>query len=105
MRGGYQLVNLQDSDFTVDGDGVTIPGVFNIIERCHDVSGKDTIMSKYKISGNHRPDTMVRFIADGDNFTGGGGFTTAGAGDVGLYLFTVTPADLVTVARVDVTSA
>jgi hypothetical protein len=105
MRGGYQLVNLQDNNFTVDGAGITIPGIFDIIERCHDITGKDTIMSKYQVGGAHRPDTMVRFIVDGDNFTGGGGYTSAGTGDVGLYLWTVTPDDLVTIARVDVTSA
>lgn len=103
MRGGYQLINLQHNDFTVDGAGVTVTGVHDIITRCQYTTKKEILIGNYTIDGAERPQSAVRFIEGDGQFEGIITSIRGTSNTVEHYFITVTSADLITITEETVT--
>lgn len=84
LKGGYHIVDFRDVNITT-GTGVTVAGVYESIEENH---RKAILISGVTIDGVEKPDCFVDCEIADSNYT----FTAYGK------TFTVTNADLVTVA-------
>ena len=65
IKGGYKLIDLKDSKFTVDGDGITVKGVYNSIENSYN---KSLILTGINIGGVERNDVHINFKVDSGNY-------------------------------------
>lgn len=89
-KGGYKLIDLQDVDITIDGDGVNIPGTFDSIERNW---RKPCVVTGLTMDGVERADRWVNFRYLDNAFVGIIGFN-----DSYIHLMLrITSDDMVTV--------
>lgn len=58
IKGGYKLIDLKDSKLTVDGNGVTVKGIYNSIENSYN---KPLILTGINIGGIERNDVFIYF--------------------------------------------
>lgn len=85
IKGGYKLIDLKDSKFTVGGDGITIKGIYNSIENSYN---KPLILTGINIGGVEKNDVFVDFADDSGNYV---------ANISATEKITITNADLVTI--------
>lgn len=88
IKGGYKLIDLKDSKFTVGGDGITIKGIYNSIENSYN---KPLILTGINIGGIEKNDIFVDFVVDSGNYVANISTTEK---------ITITNADLVTIATI-----
>lgn len=88
IKGGYKLIDLKDSKFTVGGDGITIKGIYNSIENSYN---KPLILTGINIGGVEKNDVFVDFADDSGSYT---------ANISATEKITITNADLVTIATI-----
>lgn len=84
IKGGYKIVSLNDIEIPTE-NGVTIPGIYNIIENNY---RKPLLLSGIIIDGVEKADTFITVTTSDSNFT----FTAYGK------TYTVTSDNLVTIA-------
>lgn len=89
IKGGYKLIDLKDSKFTVGGDGITIKGIYNSIENSYN---KPLILTGINIGGVEKNDVFVYFSDDSGNYV---------ANISATEKITITNADLVTITAID----
>lgn len=85
IKGGYKLIDLKDSKFTVGGDGITIKGIYNSIENSYN---KPLILTGINIGGIEKNDVFVDFAVDSGSYV---------ANISATEKITITNADLVTI--------
>lgn len=90
-KGGYQIIDFKDIDLTIDGDGVTIDGVY---ERLEGNYRKPTFVEGLSVGGVEKTGQYVAFTVSGDDFVGN--IIVGGT----AYLCTITNADLVTLTTI-----
>ena len=88
IKGGYKLIDLKDSKFTVGGDGITIKGIYNSIENSYN---KPLILTGINIGGIEKNDVFVDFAVDSGSYV---------ANISATEKITITNADLVTIATI-----
>lgn len=89
MKGGYQIVNLKDTNIVTGGASVNIPGVYNAIAGNR---RKPIIVTGLKLDGESRSDRWVNFRPA----TGGGYSCQIGFNDSYVHLvMTVANNDMV----------
>ena len=88
IRGGYKLIDLKDIKLTVDGNGVTVKGIYNSIENSYN---KPLILTGINIGGVERNDIFIDFAVNSGNYV---------ANISATEKITITNADLVTVATI-----
>ena len=88
IKGGYKLIDLKDSKFTVGGDGITIKGVYNSIENSYN---KPLILTGINIGGVEKNDVFVDFNDDSGSYV---------ANISATEKITITNADLVTITAI-----
>lgn len=88
IKGGYKLIDLKDSKFTVGGDGITIKGIYNSIENSYN---KPLILTGINIGGIEKNDVFVDFAVDSGSYV---------ANISATEKITITNADLVTIAAI-----
>lgn len=88
IKGGYKLIDLKDSKFTVGGDGITIKGIYNSIENSYN---KPLIFTGINIDGVEKNDVFVDFAVDSGNYV---------ANISATEKITITNADLVTITAI-----
>ena len=88
IKGGYKLIDLKDSKFTVGGDGVTIKGIYNSIENSYN---KPLILTGINIGGVEKNDVFVDFNDDSGNYV---------ANISATEKIAITNADLVTITAI-----
>lgn len=66
MNGGYKIIDLKDSNFTLDGDAITIKGVYDNVENAH---RKAILLSGLVIGGVEKPNRFVTFISESGSYT------------------------------------
>lgn len=88
IKGGYKLIDLKDSKFTVGGDGITIKGIYNSIENSYN---KPLILTGINIGGIEKNDVFVDFAVDSGSYV---------ANISGTEKITITNADLVTITAI-----
>lgn len=64
---GYKIINLNNSDFTVDGDAVVVPGSHDAVENNY---RKATMVYNFSIGGVESPAQYVAFQSTGGVYTG-----------------------------------
>jgi len=89
IKGGYKLIDLKDSKFTVGGDGITIKGIYNSIENSYN---KPLILTGINIGGVEKNDVFVYFSDDSGNYV---------ANISATEKITITNADLVIITAID----
>ena len=87
MKGGYKIIDLKDNNFTLDGDAITIKGVYDSVENSH---RKATLLSGLVIDNVEKPNRFVTFTSDSGSFV-----TTMADAKI-----TITAEDTVTLASV-----
>ena len=65
IKGGYKLIDLKDSKFTVGGDGITIKGIYNSIENSYN---KPLILTGINIGGVEKNDVFIDFSDDSGSY-------------------------------------
>lgn len=88
IKGGYKLIDLKDSKFTVGGDGITIKGIYNSIENSYN---KPLILTGINIGGIEKNDVFVDFVVDSGSYV---------ANISATEKITITNADLVTITAI-----
>lgn len=88
IKGGYKLIDLKDNKFTVDGDGVTVKGIYNSIKNNYN---KPLILTGINIGDFERNDIFIDFAVDSGNYV---------ANISATEKITITNADLVTIATI-----
>ena len=88
IKGGYKLIDLKDSKFTVGGAGITIKGIYHSIESSYN---KPLILTGINIGGVERNDIFVDFADDSGNYV---------ANISTKESITITNADLVTITAI-----
>lgn len=88
IKGGYKLIDLKDSKFTVGGDGITVKGIYNSIENSYN---KPLILTGINIGGIEKNDIFIDFAVDSGNYV---------ANISATEKITITNADLVTIATI-----
>lgn len=88
IKGGYKLIDLKDSKFTVDGDGITIKGIYNSIENSYN---KPLILTGINIGGIEKNDVFVDFAVNSGSYV-------ASISDT--EKITITNANLVTITAI-----
>lgn len=88
IKGGYKLIDLKDSKFTVGGDGITIKGIYNSIENSYN---KPLILTGINIGGIEKNDVFVDFAVDSGSYV---------ANISATEKITITNADLVTITAI-----
>lgn len=88
IKGGYKLIDLKDSKFTVGGDGFTIKGIYNSIENSYN---KPLILTGINIGGVEKNDVFADFAVDSGNYV---------ANISATEKITITNADLVTITAI-----
>lgn len=63
-KGGYKILDLKGNDFTINGDGITIAGIYDAIENSY---GKALMIENYLIGGVEKNARYCTFgVDDGD---------------------------------------
>ena len=88
IKGGYKLIDLKDNKLTVDGDGVTVKGIYNSIENSYN---KPLILTGINIGGVERNDIFIDFAVNSGNYV---------ANISPTEKITITNSDLVTIATI-----
>lgn len=88
IKGGYKLIDLKESKLTVDGDGVTVKGIYNSIENSYN---KPLILTGINIGGIERNDIFIDFAVNSGNYV---------ANISATEKITITNADLVTITTI-----
>ena len=88
IKGGYKLIDLKDSKFTVGGAGITIKGIYNSIENSYN---KPLILTGINIGGVEKNDVFVDFNDDSGSYV---------ANISATEKITITNADLVTITAI-----
>jgi hypothetical protein len=88
IKGGYKLIDLKDSKFTVDGDDITIKGIYNSIENSYN---KPLILTGINIGGIEKNDVFVDFAVVSGSYV---------ANISATEKITITNADLVTITAI-----
>lgn len=88
IKGGYKLIDLKDSKFTVGGNGIIIKGIYNSIKNSYN---KPLILTGINIGGVERNDVFVDFADDSGSYVANISVTEK---------ITITNADLVTIATI-----
>lgn len=88
IKGGYKLIDLKDSKFTVGGEGITIKGIYNSIENSYN---KPLILTGINIGGIEKNDVFVDFAVDSGSYV---------ANISATEKITITNADLVTITAI-----
>lgn len=88
IKGGYKLIDLKDSKFTVGGDGITIKGIYNSIENSYN---KPLILTGINIGGIEKNDVFVDFAVDSGSYV---------ANISATEKITITNSDLVTITAI-----
>lgn len=65
MNGGYKIIDLKNSNFTLDGDAITIKGVYDSVENSH---RKAILLSGIVIDGVEKPNRFVTFISESGSY-------------------------------------
>lgn len=88
IKGGYKLIDLKDSKFTVGGSGITVKGIYNSIENSYN---KPLILTGINIGGVDKNDVFVNFTYNSGSYVGNISATEK---------ITITNSDLVTIATI-----
>lgn len=88
IKGGYKLIDLKDSKFTVGGDGITVKGIYNSIENSYN---KPLILTGINIGGVEKNDVFVDFADESGSYV---------ANISATEKITITNADLVTITAI-----
>lgn len=88
IKGGYKLIDLKESKFTVGGEGVTVKGIYNSIENSYN---KPLILTGINIGGIERNDIFIDFAVNSGNYV---------ANISATEKITITNADLVTITTI-----
>ena len=88
IKGGYKLIDLKDNKLTVDGDGVTVKGIYNSIENSYN---KPLILTGINIGGVERNDVFIVFSYNSGSYVANISVTEK---------ITITNADLVTITTI-----
>lgn len=88
IKGGYKLIDLKDSKFTVGGGGITVKGIYNSIENSYN---KPLILTGINIGGVEKNDVFVDFSDDSGSYV---------ANISATEKITITNADLVTITAI-----
>lgn len=88
IKGGYKLIDLKDNKLTVDGDEVTVKGIYNSIKNSYN---KPLMLTGINIGGVERNDVFIDFAFKSGNYV---------ANISATEKMTITNADLVTVATI-----
>lgn len=88
IKGGYKLIDLKDSKFTVGGNGITVKGVYNSIKNSYN---KPLILTGINIDGIEKNDIFINFAVNSGNYV---------ANISKAEKITITNADLVTIETI-----
>lgn len=88
IKGGYKLIDLKDSKFTVGGDGITVKGIYNSIENSYN---KPLILTGINIGGVEKNDVFVDFADESGSYV---------ANISATEKITITNADLATITAI-----
>lgn len=88
IKGGYKLIDLKDSKFTVGSGDITIKGIYNSIENSYN---KPLILTGINIGGIEKNDVFVHFAVNSESYV-------ANISDT--EKITITKADLVTITTI-----
>ena len=88
IKGGYKLIDLKDSKFTVNGGGITVKGIYNSIENSYN---KPLILTGINIDGVEKNDIFVVFSDVSGSYV---------ANISATEKITITNKDLVTIAAI-----
>lgn len=102
IRGGYQIVDLHNTAFTVGGDAVIVAGVYEAI---NNENRKVTILSGINIGGVGYPDTMVRFNKATNDYIGVVNTVWTDDTSAVATLITVTSENAITIENATITGA
>lgn len=88
IKGGYKLIDLKENKLTVDGEGVTVKGIYNSIKNSYN---KPLILTGINIGGIERNDVFIDFTFNSGSYV---------ANISATEKITITNADLVTVETI-----
>ena len=88
IKGGYKLIDLKGSKLTVGGNGVTVKGIYNLIENSYN---KPLILTGINIGGVERNDVFINFAVNSGSYV---------ANISSTEKITITNADLVKVETI-----
>ena len=98
IKGGYKLIDLKRTDITVDGDAVTISGIYNALENNY---SKPTILCGLVIGGVEHKDVMVDLEHSENVYNGLFGMTANNE----MLFISITNEDAVTISKHEITLA
>lgn len=65
MKGGYQILDLKGNDFTINGDAITIKGLYEAIEGSY---GKPLLIENYSIGGVEKNGRWLNLGVDNGDY-------------------------------------
>ena len=98
IKGGYKIIDLQDIDITVGGDGVTIAGIYTAIENNY---RKPLLISGLSLGGVEQEDSFITLSHSENTYTGLLQFLA----DDKIHIITITNDDKIVVTEKTVTTA
>lgn len=102
VKGGYVTIDLGDTNMTVGGSAITVPGVFSAVSNAY---RKMTVLSRVQIGSVKYPDFPVLFIPSGDDYKANINVAWTDSTSAVALVMTITDDDEVTVASATVLSA